>query len=521
MNRSIQSMLSITFGILVGMQCSHSQRSSAVDSVRSEPNSIDITNLIDERLHVDDLDAETAYADDATFLRRITLDLIGRIPTIAEVHDFLGDTSQTKRLQVIERLITSGAHYQNMATFWRRAWVPQADTGEYAAVADDFETWLAQELQRGTRYDQLVSAVVTWDTDSSTTDAIDPSGFYMANEAMPANLAASATRAFLGINLDCAQCHDHPFASWSREQFWQTAAFFAEPRRNAEGMTSLPMLRVPDSELEYSPKLLSEAGVTWPDELDNVALKSVLAKWMLAEDQEFLARNAVNRLWSQFLGEALIEPMDDLSTDTAQTGPRAVLLHELADVFIDSGYNTELLTRAIVQSDAYRLASSQIDIVTDPNSVAKTAARVRGLSGEQLYNSLRTAAGLPAEDTFNRNGQRRGRRQSFVRAFHVERPHEAERSISQALTLMNGSFANELSTKANNNMLAAVLASPFMRFDEQIDTVFIAVVGRHASESERLAVRRHAEYWGQDSRQRCLGDLYWALINGPEFSTNH
>lgn len=524
MNRSSQStrvILSIAFVILFGVLCSHRQCSFAVEGVRSEQNPLDIAALIDDRLHIHDREAPIAYADDATFLRRVTLDLVGRIPTISEVHEFLGDTSQAKRLQAIERLVSSGAHYQNMATFWRRAWVPQADTGEFASVADGFETWLAQELRRGTPYDQLVRAIVTWNDDSATTDAIDPSGFYVANEAMPANLAASATRAFLGINLDCAQCHDHPFASWSREQFWQTAAFFAEPKRSAEGITALPVLKVSDSELEYSPKLLSKADVTWPDELDNVALKSVFAEWMLAEDQDYLARNAVNRLWSHFFGEALIEPIDDLSSDTAQTGPRAELLHELAEVFIDSGYNTELLTRAIVQSDAYRLVPSPIDIVTDPNSVAKTAARVRGLSGEQLYNSLLTAAGLPLENTFNRKGQRRGRRQSFVMAFHVERPHEAERSISQALTLMNGSFANELSTKADNKMLAAVLASPFMSFGEQIDTVFVAVLGRHASEAERLAVLRHAEYRDEDSRQRCLGSLFWALINGPEFSSNH
>ena len=484
----------------------------------------DIASLIDERLHVHG-EPSVAFADDATFLRRLSLDLIGRIPTIAEVREYLADDSESKRMRTVQSLLRYGAHYKNMATFWRRAWAPQADTPEFASLADGFELWLAHELQQQTRYDRLVAKVMTWDANAPPQGTIDPSGFYLANESSPANLAASSTRAFLGINLDCAQCHNHPFARWTREQFWQTAAFFAVPDHDADGNPKLPRIRVPDTELEYEPVLLSQDKIAWPQkqELDSVALRSVLSDWMVTERRSYLAKNAVNRLWSHFFGDALVEPIDDLSGDAAESGERADLLAELAQIFIQSGYDLELIIEAMVQSDAYRLASlpaGPSQPASESAAVSASPAMVRGLTGEQLYDSLRTAAGLPPERSDVGRGSRLDRRNEFTSVFYVERANSAERSISQALTLMNGSLVNELCTAANNQMLASVAASPFMSFEEQLDTVFIAVLGRHATAPELAAVLRRFEEQDASPQQK-LGDLFWVLVNSPEFNTNH
>lgn len=512
-------VVSILFSVLTFIQAI----CFAEESHSQSPSPEQLAKRIDQRLLTSNGDTPLRFADDATFLRRVTLDLSGRIPTISEVREFLEDSSQTKYRKVVDRLMNSGVHVQNEATLWRRAWIPQADTREYVEVADDFEMWLAQKLQQRIRYDQLVREVITW-KDETASNEIDPNGFYVANESKPENLAASATRAFLGINLDCAQCHDHPFSRWTREQFWQTAAFFAEPKQQADGSTMLVKVKIPDSKLEFAPKLLSETNVEWPEHTDSVALKTVLADWILTEDQKYLARNAVNRIWSHYFGAALIEPMDDLSSDASQSGSRAELLNELANLFVASGYDMQFITAGIVLSDAYRLSSKQegvTDESTDSNELVMHAARVRGLSGDQLYNSLRTSAGLVSTSSGANGDRRSDPRQTFMLDFHVERVGEAERSISQALTLMNGSFTNALATKSNNQMLAAVLVSPFMSFDDQIDTIFIATLGRHADEAELNAVRRYANSQGNDDRERCLGDLYWSLINGPEFNTNH
>lgn len=485
-------------------------------SQAQEVSPAEIARRIDARLQVDAAN-ESQFASDAQFLRRLTLDLAGRIPSIAEVHEFQDNTSQSRRDDAIRRLMQSGVYYRNMATFLRRAWVPQADTREFASVTDGFELWVANRLREGARYDDLVAEILTLDNSKAATAKISPIGFYDANLAKPENLAASSTRAFLGLNLDCAQCHNHPFSRWTREQFWQTAAFFAQPTMGADSQMKLPKVRVPDTELEYEPTLLSKAQIQVPQQLDSVSLRRALVDWTKTDEERFLAKNAVNRLWAHLFGEAIVEPMDDLSSDEFRTGDRADLLNEISALFIKSGYNVEGLVEGIVGSNAYRLATEQ-----SGEAPARLASPiVRGLTGEQMYDSLQAAAGLQAERQDVAGGAVRGRRRDFAATFYVERPNTAERSISQALTLMNGSLVNELASPKGNPMLASVLSSPFMTFDEQIDTVFIAVLSRHARDAELQVVKRNYESRPDAVREQHLGNLFWVLVNSSEFNTNH
>lgn len=486
-----------------------------------------ISRLIDKQLGID-VANKSQFAGDAEFLRRVTLDLAGRIPTIVEVHEYLSNTSESRRIEAIDRLMHSGVHYRNMATFWRRAWVPQADTPEFDSVTDDFERWLVHRLQKRTRYDELVAEILMLDHASNAPASTTPVGFYNANLSRPENLAASATRAFLGINLDCAQCHDHPFSRWTREQFWQTAAFFAEPQANEKSQSQPPKVRVPDTKMEYEPALLTKAKIEWPEKLDSVSLRLILVDWMKTNEEQLLAKNAVNRLWAHYFGEAIIEPVDDLSRDEVQTGARAQLLNDLSAAFIASGYDLNLLTEGIVSSNAYRLSSSPSGTSTgsepDPDAPGPfriTRATVRGLTGEQLFDSLQTAANLPSERRDVGGRSDRSQRSEFASRFYIENSFSAERSITQALTLMNGSFVSELTTKQGNLMLASILSAPFMNFDEQIDTVFIAVLGRHARETELQVIKQSFESHADTTRESHLGNLFWVLVNSSEFNTNH
>ena len=502
----------------------------------------DLSRLIDNRLGIDAADC-SRFAGDSQFLRRLTLDLAGRIPTISEVYTYLGNTSESRRSDAIRRLMNSGIHRRNMATFWRHSWVPQADTPEFASVAEGFELWLVHRLQEGARYDELVAEILTLDNSSLVAASTTPIGFYNANQSKPENLAASATRAFLGINLDCAQCHDHPFSRWTREQFWQTAAFFAPPETDPAGQIHLPKVRIPDTDLTYEPALLTRAKIQWPQKPDSATLRRILADWMKQDQERLLAKNAVNRLWAQFFGEAIIEPIDDLSRDEFQSGDRADLLNDLAATFIATGYNLDILVEGIVGSHAYRLTSSATTpgdfmavadvapsaeaegppVSAPDDSAPLQIARpiVRGLTGEQLYDSLQTAAGLPPERTDVGGRPVRSQSWNFSALFYTERTHTAERSIAQALTLMNGSLVNEMTSPQGNPMLASVLSSPFMSFPEQIDTVFIAVLGRHARAAELQAVSRNFDSGRDTSREQHLGNLFWVLVNSSEFNTNH
>lgn len=477
-------------------------------------------------------------ADDATFLRRASLDLVGRIPTAAEVREFLRDDSSEKDLRLVRRLIHSGAHSRHMATFWRRTWIPQADTAEFAQLADDFETWLTIRLQEKTPYDRLANEMLTWSDTPAKRSELSPANFYLASEFQPETLAANAARALLGVNLDCAQCHDHPFARWTRDQFWETAAFFAPVQRGQSREVELPRITIPETTRSLAPRLLSDETINWPQPLNEGAVRRVFAEWVTGERNPYFAKNAVNRLWAHFFGSALVEPVDDLSSDAAAEGQHAALLDELAECFVASGYDLQLLTEALVQTKAYRLSAiapgksplQHPPAGDDPPAPHTSYAsnldyfaqrRIVGLTGEQLYESLRTAAGLPPERTDLGRGAPLEARKQFCSLFYIERPVAAERSISQALALMNSPLIADITRPEVNQTLAGILNAPFLNQRERIETLFLAVLSRPPSERELEVVTRTIQGRPESERAQAYSDLFWVLINSTEFNTNH
>ncbi|WP_439628358.1 DUF1549 and DUF1553 domain-containing protein [Gemmata sp.] len=462
-----------------------------------------------------------AVADDATFLRRASLDLVGRVPTVAETRAFLADASPDKRTKLVNRLIDSGGYTRHMATFWRRTMVPQADTSEFARLADDFEAWVAVRVQENVPYDRVVRELLTLKaTATPPRGAVSPVSFFLASENKPENLAANATRSFLGVNLDCAQCHDHPFARWTRDQFWQTAAFFAPPQ-NKDGVAARPELPVPNTKRVLGAELLDGTAPKWPAAVAPETGRELLAAWLTGRDNPYFARNAVNRMWAQVYGTALVEPLDDLSGESGSTGPHADLLKELADAFVASGYDTKFLTRALVQTKAYQLSATLPEGgATDSRLFARMP--VRGLTGEQLYDSLRTAAGLPPERDDTGRGLGLEARKRFAAQFHVERAVTAERSIVQALSLMNGRLTSELTDPAKNPTLAGAADAPFLDTRGKVETLFLAVLGRKPTAKEADALVKYVDAGGTEGDpRRALGDVFWALVNSTEFNTNH
>jgi hypothetical protein len=455
--------------------------------------------------------------DDAAFLRRASLDLVGRIPTVAEVRAFLADAAADKRAKLVTGLIGTGGHVRHMATFWRRTWLPQADTGEYARLAEDFEGWLSTRLAENAPYDRTVRELLTapYDADRPTTarNGFTPAGFFAANEGKPENLAGGTARAFLGVNLDCAQCHNHPFAKWTRDQFWQTAAFFAPPVRSG-GRLVPPALAAPDTTKALAPALMDGTPVRWPPVLTSDSGREVLAGWVTGAGNPYFARNAVNRVWAQFFGSALVEPLDDVSTAADGTEPNAELLRDLAGAFAASGYDLKYLTRAIVLTETYQFSTATGDrAAVDPRLFARLP--VRALTGEQLYDSLRTAAGLPL-DTAS------GARKRFVARFRIERAVGAERSVGQTLALMNGPVTAELTAPSKNATVRGAADAPFLDAAGRVETLFLAVLGREPTEKERTPLVRYVSDGGTEKdAARALADVFWALVNTTEFGSNH
>src|SRR5262245_22632192 len=185
-------------------------------------------------------------AADAEFLRRLSLDITGRIPRTADVHAFLKDKSADKRPQLLDRLLNDPRFALHFANLLRAEWIPETASSREAAIFQaGFERWLVERLRAGVGYDELVRELLTTPIAPEGNGAepvlrdperSNPLAFFAVKGARPENLAASVTRSFLGIRLECAQCHNHPFAKWKQGQFWSQAAFFAGIRQQGKGL---------------------------------------------------------------------------------------------------------------------------------------------------------------------------------------------------------------------------------------------------------------------------------------------
>ena len=466
-------------------------------------------------------------ADDAEFLRRAYLDVTGRIPSPRDVHDFLADPDPHKRARLIDELLETPRHAGHFAAVWRAALVPEVTAVPEARVFQrGFEAWLRQRFRENARYDawvrELLTAPLSTDPDSPTPalrrpEDPNPLAFYAVKDAKPENLAAATSRVFLGVQIECAQCHDHPFAKWTRDQFWNTAAFFAGVGRHGDGVFA------PISEAagrhEIAPAagkppvpalFLDEKTPTWQA---GVSPRVPLAGWATAKDNPFFARAAVNRVWGQFFGRGLVDPVDDFRDDNPASHPE--LLDELARTFADSGFDTRVLVRAVCRTRAYQRTSARTDPTQDDPRLFARAA-VRGLTGEQLFDSLVLATGF-------REGTGRGspRDQFLTRFASGGKPSEPETSIPQALALMNGRFVADATTLDTSPTLLAVCETPGMTTAERVESLYLAALSRKPTAKERDRMAKYVADAGTDRLAERLGDVFWVLLNSAEFRLNH
>jgi hypothetical protein len=302
-----------------------------------------IDQLIAERWAADNI-KPAPLADDAEFLRRLYLDLAGRIPRVIEVRGFLDETAPDKRQRAVDRLLEnpdySHQYVNNFTNVWRALLVAQTNNQQVQFLIPSFEAWLRQHVRANTPYDELVRKLLTASVSFSArnpgqmTNQREPSplAFYQSNDLKPENLAASTTRLFLGVKLECAQCHDHPHDQWTRKQFWEYAAFFSGIRANMNGdfITSVTengesrSIKIPGKEQVVLAHFLDGSEPRWePETVARVAL----AQWITDSKNPYFARTAVNRLWAHFFGIGLIEPVDELKDDNAPSHPE--LLDEI------------------------------------------------------------------------------------------------------------------------------------------------------------------------------------------------
>jgi hypothetical protein len=486
-------------------------------------------------------------ADDAEFLRRVYLDLAGRIPPAAEVRAFLADNTADKRQRVVEKLLASPLYVEHFTNIWRGLLVPEAANNPDGPALDPaFEAWLRKQITDNTGYDKMVREILavpfaanvaprpapmpTPDGQQPPAPTPSPAAYYTVKDVKPENLAAGTARLFLGVRLECAQCHHHPFARWKREQFWGYAAFFAGLQRQNQGDGVTPIrevfdrreMKVPGTETVVPALFLDGNEPRWKFK---VGARVTLADWITAPDNPYFARAAVNRLWAHFFGTGIVEPVDDLEGQDVPSHPE--LLQVMARQFVAHGFDWQFLIRGITASRAYQLSSTQ----THPEqSDARRFARmaVRGLTPEQVFDSLVQATGYraptPAKPDAQEDAEPAPDRALLMARFAVtsERRTEAQTSILQALTLMNGKFVADVTRLKGNGTLATVTGDKNLDTAGKVEALFLAALARKPTGSERERLVKYVDGGGPSKDPRlALADVFWALLNSGEFILNH
>jgi hypothetical protein len=476
-------------------------------------------------------------ADDAEFLRRVALDVAGRIPPASEARAFLDSDDPEKRRRLVERLLSGHAYANQMTSVWSELLIPESRGNiQLQILSGDFEVWLRKQFADGVGYDAMVRELLTVSPQNGLNRAAvnvrdarganpTPFAFLAAKEGKPENLAASASRLFLGLRLECAQCHNHPFARWKREEFWGMAAFFSGLQRqgpvNARFVgTEDPTrheIEMPGTKRLIRASFLDGRDVEWTK---GSSARATLAEWLTSRDNPYFARAAANRIWSQFFGVGLVDPVDDLTGEPSHPE----LLDLLADQFAAHGFDPKYLIRAITSSRAYQLTSAGGSPSEDVYRLFDRMP-VRGLSPLQLYESLMQATGLPREPVtpgivIGRDSPRGDFLERF--ASQEERPTERQTSILQALTLMNGRLVDDATSLDRGATLSGVADAYFLDTAGRIEALYLATLTRRPRPDELERLVPYVERGGPTLNPRkALADVLWSLLGSAEFVFNH
>ncbi len=503
-------------------------------------------------------------SDDAEFLRRVSLDLVGIVPTEAEAQAFLADPSPDKRTALVDRLLASDRHGDWYATWFSNLWMGTGirDRNQNRRTFND---WLREQFRRNRPWDELVYDLLTATGNSDVNGAV---GMVSSFDRSAADAAGKTSRWFLGVQIQCAQCHDHPYDKRIKQEDFQAfAAFFftTTTRRNmtpgnpevsfdvasypkedflgavrggyrgAMGRPGAPlMLDVPAKGQRPAVGAIADAkfllGKTVKD-VPGIDRRTILAKWMTSKSNEWFAQAFANRLWGTLLGRGIVHPVDDFSPTNAPSDPD--LLKFLASDFSRSGFDVNRLIRVIVNTEAYQRTSKTRRDAERPDPSLYAVAPVKPLSVEQSFDSLFRVTGTEEEVARRLDkgvaAMGRGRLvdprmaiyQMFRRAFDDDEAVEQEQftgTIPRGLLMMNSAQMNGMLSARPQSPLRAILDAE--KSDrERIRRIYLLVLSRAPSPGELSTALQHVH----QSRTEGEGydDLMWALCNTTEFMSNH
>jgi hypothetical protein len=480
-----------------------------------------IDTLVNERLARAGVEP-APLADDAEFLRRAHLDLIGVIPTAAEVRAFLADTTPDKRARLIESLLARPGHATHLAGAWRDVLLPPDPNVAQFGSRTGFQFWLRDRFERNVRYDRIVAELlITRGNPNQATPAL----FFTAAELKPEELAARSARIFLGVQIECAQCHDHPTDRWTKRDFWGYAAFFAQLESVAERPLGASAFQDKEQGEVFLPGTQEAIPPTFLGRVNAGAepgqRRLRLALWLASKDNPYFARATANRVWALLFGRGLVEPRDDLGPHNPPSHPE--LLDELSQYLIKSRFDLRLMLRTLASTDAYARSSAWPSDGPEPAPELFARMAMKSLSPEQLYDCLaaatrRQSMPLAREGEFDVDAGR----QAFLAKFEGTPASAVDFSsgIPQALTLMNGDEIRAATDLESSGLLVA-LGAPFLTDAERVESMFLATLSRKPTDAERSRFLEYVSRKGAKERSRGLSDALWAILNSAEFALNH
>jgi hypothetical protein len=478
-------------------------------------------------------------ADDATFLRRAMIDICGTLPTPAEVHDFLADKRTDKRDRLVDRLVERPEYAGYFALKWGDILQNRGagySTSRQRPGTALFAGWIRDSIAANKPYDQFVSEIIT----ASGSQKDNPPAIWYRTVRKPVDYVESTAQAFLGVRIQCAQCHHHPAERWSQADYFSLAAVFSRVGRKG----GFADAEVPTDEIIF---LKDHREVThprtgaplFPSPLGGQAFRLgahddprvALARWMTAPDNPYFARTMVNRLWAHFLGRGIIHPIDDARDTNPPSNPE--LLDALTRDFVASGFDAKHLIRVICATHPYRLGSAPTEWNAGDEQAYSHFTR-RRLTAEVLLDGISQVLDVPTQFTGGPGEFPLGTRAldlpdenvaaSFLDIFG--RPArmsacECERvdapSLAQALELVNSAEIHRKLTAdiGYAHHLAAQRLSPAERATE----AFIRVLARPPRDGELVTAVTFLES-EKDLEEACRS-LLWSLLATNEFLFNH
>lgn len=493
-----------------------------------------VDELIETKLRSAKVEAAPA-AEDGAWFRRLNLDLIGRIPNLLDIDDYLSYDGADKRWFWVERMLQHERFPSHWAAVLRAHMLGEnANQQRFFGLQASYENWLENKLKEGTGYDRITREILTgggYDPRMGFNPGnASPMAFFQVNENKPENLAAATTRVFLGVKLECAQCHAHPFAKWSRDQFWEFAAFFngTGPMFRVAGVQP-PMpqkkgeIEIPGTKKVVKAKYLDGDAAKIEDSTDP---RKTLSDWVTAKENPFFAKATVDFVWSYFFGVSLLEPILESSEDSPITHPE--LLDLLAKEFVASDYDMKHLIRIILHTRAYQRTSGGAEAAHKEDYHLFARMPVRGLTGEQVFDSVAEATDYreaSVGNPYNRPIQfiqpNSPRGQFLLKFVSQDRKHETQTSILQALFMMNGSFLEDR-LKSENNRSLDTLVRQKTDNERKVRSLFMMVLSRQPRAEEIERFMGYVDRGGPHrDTGRALGDVYWVLLNSGEFLLNH